>query len=90
MSATNLAGKVFEDLKRSLFMISIRMRESYIRQQFQIQKLKDQIRELEAMTSLLSKKERLEFQKEFRKQNRPHDITEGDYTVWFFSALMIF
>lgn len=62
-------------------MISIRMRESYIRQQFQIQKLKDQIRELEAMTSLLSKKERLEFQKEFRKQNRPHDITEGDYTV---------
>ena len=57
------------------------MRESYIRQQFQIRKLKERIRELEAMTKLLSKKERQQFKKEFQKQNRPQEVTEGDLTV---------
>ena len=57
------------------------MRESYIRQQFQIRKLKERIRELEAMTQLLSKKERQQFKKEFQKQNRPQEVTEGDLAV---------
>lgn len=57
------------------------MRESYVRQQFQIRKLKERIRELEAMTKLLSKKERQQFKKEFQKQNRPQEVTEGDLTV---------
>ena len=57
------------------------MRESYIRQQFQIRKLKERIRELEAMTQLLSKKERPQFKKEFQKQNRPQEVTEGDLAV---------
>lgn len=62
-------------------MDSIRLRESYIRQQMQIRKLKDRIKELEAMTTLLSKRERQEFQKEFRRQNKKPDETEGDSTV---------
>ena len=62
-------------------MRSIRLRESYIRQQMQIRKLKDRIKELEAMTTLLSKRERQEFQKEFRRQNKKPDETEGDSTV---------
>ena len=62
-------------------MSSIRLRESYIRQQMQIRKLKDRIKELEAMTTLLSKRERQEFQKEFRRQNKKPDETEGDSTV---------
>ena len=60
---------------------SIRLRESYLRQQLQIQKLKDRVKELEAMTALLSKRERQEFQKEFRKQNRQQEATKGDSTV---------
>lgn len=59
-------------------MNSIRLRESYIRQQMQIRKLKDRIKELEAMTALLSKRERQEFQKEFRRQNKKPDETEGE------------
>ena len=62
-------------------MHSIRMRESYIRQQFQIRKLKERIRELEAMTKLLSKKERQQFKKEFQKQSQSQNTTEGDLTV---------
>lgn len=64
-----------------LFIPSIRLRESYLRQQLQIQKLKDRVKELEAMTALLSKRERQEFQKEFRKQNRQQEATKGDSTV---------
>ena len=39
------------------------------------------MKELEAMTALLSKRERQEFQKEFRKQNRQQEATKGDSTV---------
>lgn len=60
---------------------SIRLRESYLRQQIQIQKLRERIKELEAMTSLISKKERQEFHKEFQKQHAKRDLTEGDTTV---------
>ena len=62
-------------------MNSILLRESYIRQQMQIRKGKDRIKELEAMTALLSKRERQQFQKEFRRQNKKPDETEGDSTV---------
>ena len=65
----------------------IRLRESYLRQQFQIQKLRERIKELEAMTSLLSKKERQEFHKEFQRQHCKRDATEGDTTV--FSLLLL-
>ncbi|CBK21519.2 uncharacterized protein [Blastocystis hominis] len=58
----------------------IRLRESYLRQQIQIQKLRERIKELEAMTSLISKKERQEFHKEFQKQHTKRDVTEGDTT----------
>ena len=40
------------------------------------------------MTSLLSKKERQEFHKEFQKQHTKRDITEGDTTVSLFSFLL--
>ena len=63
------------------FPSSIRLRESYLRQQIQIQKLRERIKELEAMTSLISKKERQEFHKEFQKQHAKRDLTEGDTTV---------
>ena len=81
MCVVNLAGRGWMTLHSKTFIYSIRMRESYIRQQFQIRKLKERIRELEAMTKLLSKKERQQFKKEFQKQNRPHEITEGDLSV---------
>ena len=66
---------------------SIRLRESYLRQQIQIQKLRERIKELEAMTSLISKKERQEFHKEFQKQHTKRDVTEGDTTVSLFSFI---
>ena len=39
------------------------------------------------MTSLLSKKERQEFHKEFQKQHTKRDLTEGDTTVSLSLAL---
>ncbi|KAK8818404.1 endothelial zinc finger protein induced by tumor necrosis factor alpha [Blastocystis sp. ATCC 50177/Nand II] len=51
----------------------IRLRESYLKQQIQIQKLKERIKELESLTSLISKKERQEFQREYHRQ---HDFDD--------------
>lgn len=55
-------------------MGSIRLRESYLKQQIQIQKMKERIKELESLTSLISKKERQEFQCEYHRQ---HDLDDS-------------
>ena len=62
-------------------MSSIRLRESYLKQQIQIQKMRERIKELESLTSLISKKERLEFQREYHRQHDQEDMMDGTDAV---------
>lgn len=64
-------------------MRSIRLRESYLKQQIQIQKLKERIKELESLTSLISKKERQEFQREYHRQHDLDDASTAPEEVAF-------
>ena len=62
-------------------MSSIRLRESYLKQQIHIQKMRERIKELESLTSLISKKERLEFQREYHRQHDREDMMDGTDAV---------
>ena len=64
-------------------MRSIRLRESYLKQQNQIQKLKERIKQLESLTSHNSKKERQEFQREYHRQHDLDDTSNAPEDVAF-------
>lgn len=51
------------------FIISIQLRKSYLKQQIEIQKMRERIKQLESMTSLLSRKDKQEFEREYNRQH---------------------
>lgn len=51
------------------FILSIQLRKSYLKQQIEIQRMRERIKQLESMTSLLSRKDKQEFEREYNRQH---------------------